>query len=165
MHCNGTLIVARTDPISVDLQNQRHLRSIGRLIFPADTNLMPISLSLVLYNAHTNAVGTRRLRPHGIDSADTASQVQQGEELRDRGDRVCFGVDRHLAQHEPVHPRPGTDEGQRLLALGPVVRAPMGLAVNRDPVAADLLESMHPGPEPALTLLRSIRATTRPQVS
>jgi hypothetical protein len=62
---------------------------------------------------------------------------------------------RHLAQHQPVGLRPGTDQHQRRLAVGRVVRAAQRLAIDGDRGAGgQLAHRRHPGAKAALDLRR-----------
>jgi hypothetical protein len=76
-------------------------------------------------------LGDRRLAAHGVERDDAAFQRQQAQQLRQGDDLVRLVVDLDLAQDQPVVGRPGADEVDGRLAVGPVVRAAQRLAVMR----------------------------------
>src|SRR4051812_25312396 len=61
-----------------------------------------------------------------------ALQSQALEQARDGGDLVRLFGDRLLAKHQALAAGPGRDEVKRLAALGAVVAALRGLAVDGD---------------------------------
>lgn len=84
--------------------------------------------------------GDLALGPHRIDRDGRAAQLQDLQHLRDGRDLVGMVRDRLLSQHEAVSLGPRTDHVQRRLAVGVVVGAAQGFAVDRDQGALALAD-------------------------
>lgn len=79
-----------------------------------------------------DGAGDLGLRAHGVDGHEGALQSQALEQARDGGDLVRLVGSRLLAEHQALAAGPGRDEVKRLAALGAVVSASGGLAINGD---------------------------------
>src|SRR3712207_7557017 len=58
-----------------------------------------------------------------VERHDAAVEVQDLEQLRDRGDLVRLAVDRALAERQPLLARPGADQAQRPVIAAAAARA------------------------------------------
>ena len=93
-------------------------------------------------------VGDRDLAAHGVDRHQGACELpcfgEVVEKLRDGGDLVSLFRDAELGQRQPGVGRVGAERMEGLQALGFVVRAARGLAVDGDQVVPAGPERLDP---------------------
>jgi len=96
----------------------------------------------------------RGLTTHRIDRDRTIAQIEQIQEHGNGRDFIRFAVYGDLTKHDAVLTGPCADKMQGSGAVGVIVGAAVGFAINRNYVAVDLLDGLHPGDEAVLKLGR-----------